>query len=39
MVEQEIFSSLADFIILPTDELGLERFENGGRWACAVDEN
>lgn len=39
MVEQEIFSSLADLIALPTDELGLERLENSCRWACAVDEN
>lgn len=39
MVEQEVFSSLANFVALPTDKLGLERFEDSGSWACTVDEN
>lgn len=39
VVEKEVFSTLADFFALPTDEFGLKRFQNGGSWACAVDEN
>lgn len=39
MVQQEIFSSLADFIALPTDELGLERLQNGSGRSSAVDED
>lgn len=39
MVEQEVFSSLTDFVTFPCDELGLERFEHSSSRACAVDEN
>lgn len=39
MVEQEIFSSLSDFSVLPTDELSPESFQNGRSWTSAVDEH
>lgn len=29
VVEQEVLGALTDLIALPTDELGLERLENG----------